>query len=892
VADRSVVVRLRAEVDRYVAGMQRAKSATTELGKELTGQGKLSQRQLDQLGNTATVVAGGMVLAFGASAKAAIDWESAFAGVEKTVDGTASQMAALEGGLRDLAKELPASHAEIAGVAEAAGQLGVKVGDVEEFTKVMIDLGETTNLSAEEAATSLARISNIMGTATSDVDRMGSTIVELGNNSATTEREIVELATRLAAAGKIAGLSEADVFAFASTLTSVGVEAEAGGTALSKVFTSIRDAVLDGSENLDTFARVAGTTAEDFARSFREDPAMAIESFVTGLGRMNEAGESTTGVFQELELTDQRLMRALLSTAGAGELLAEQIVMANDAWGENAALQAEAEKRYQTTGAQLEMLRNQVVDFGVDMGQVLLPALNGAIDLLGTFAAGFGELPGPMKGALVGIGGIATTVALSTAALIKIVPKVRELRTALLALGPAGKVAAASMPVLAVAGAGIAALTYWMGRNEQAARAAEERMMGYSEAIQNAGDAVAGTTEQIAQLVKGNAEFAALMADSGISATELGEALAGTDEQWEAMRSQMLAAAEAAGVSGMALDAFARGLDDQREAAIKGAENAEDVAEATKGVGDAAEGAKPAVNALGEEMGITADQAKAAEEALKDYLDTLRAAFDPVFGFLDAIDKNREAQDAYNKAVEEGTATQAELDAMLRTVASSALDMEAAATELQAAFARNEVSAEEFTSGLDRLVAQGGITQAMADGLKRQFGLTNDELARFPGDYAANLYAQDNASETIEHVRGQLAALAGSAVTVGINAGLRTPGGGYLGSTGGLVPGGLTPVYRAGGGPIFRPHGTDTIPAMLTEGEYVMRKAAVDRFGVGFMESLNRGHLSPESSIMSQRVDNSRHITIAPTQTITAPTPQRAASDVMYELRLLATGMG
>src|SRR5690606_20991428 len=160
----------------------------------------------------------------------------------------------LEAGLRDMATELPATHGEIAAVAEAAGQLGVKVGDVEGFTRVMIDLGETTNLSAEQAATSLARLSNIMGTSVSDVDRMGSTIVELGNNSATTEAEITEMGQRLAAAGAIAGLSESDVLAFASTLTSVGVNAEAGGTALSKVFTTIRDATLDGGEALDTFA--------------------------------------------------------------------------------------------------------------------------------------------------------------------------------------------------------------------------------------------------------------------------------------------------------------------------------------------------------------------------------------------------------------------------------------------------------------------------------------------------------------------------------------------------------------------------------------------------------------------------------------------------------------
>ena len=52
-------------------------------------------------------------------------------------------------------------------------------------------------------------------------------------------------------------------------------------------------------------------------------------------------------------------------------------------------------------------------------------------------------------------------------------------------------------------------------------------------------------------------------------------------------------------------------------------------------------------------------------------------------------------------------------------------------------------------------------------------------------------------------------------------------------------------VYRANGGPIyaedgrFVPRGTDTVPAMLTPGEFVMRRAAVDTFGAKFMKYVN-----------------------------------------------------
>jgi hypothetical protein len=35
--------------------------------------------------------------------------------------------------------------------------------------------------------------------------------------------------------------------------------------------------------------------------------------------------------------------------------------------------------------------------------------------------------------------------------------------------------------------------------------------------------------------------------------------------------------------------------------------------------------------------------------------------------------------------------------------------------------------------------------------------------------------------------------------------------------------------------------GTDTVPAMLTPGEFVMKKSAVDKYGVGFMRGVNNG---------------------------------------------------
>lgn len=57
-------------------------------------------------------------------------------------------------------------------------------------------------------------------------------------------------------------------------------------------------------------------------------------------------------------------------------------------------------------------------------------------------------------------------------------------------------------------------------------------------------------------------------------------------------------------------------------------------------------------------------------------------------------------------------------------------------------------------------------------------------------------------------------------------------------------------VYRADGGSIFKPRGTDTVPAMLTPGEFVIRKSAVDKIGVSNLAAINNGNASTVNKAM------------------------------------------
>lgn len=359
-------------------------SAMTNFGNTLQSVGG----KMTGLGNTMTVgVTAPIVAGVGAVVKSAMSWESAFAGVKKTNDEVVDSngnvvysYADLENGLRGLAAQLPASHEEIAGVAEAAGQLGIKSQDVVSFTKTMIDMGESTNLSAEDAASAIAKIANITGLTSDEYQRFGSSVVALGNNFATTESDIVSMANRLAASGTLAGLTNQEILGLATAMSSVGIEAEAGGTAMTQTLSAIESAVAAGGEDLQKFATVAGESAQEFADKWKNHPIEAIQDFIRGLGKLDEKGESATMVLDDMGLSGVRQSNMLKSLALAADTMTGAVDLSNRAWSENTALTNEASTRYETTESKLRMLKNQVVDMAIDFGGPFVDALKNGLE--------------------------------------------------------------------------------------------------------------------------------------------------------------------------------------------------------------------------------------------------------------------------------------------------------------------------------------------------------------------------------------------------------------------------------------------------------------------------------------------------------------------------------
>ena len=336
--------------------------------------------------------------------KTNIDFENAFTGVAKTVDMTGNELDTFTDKIVDMTGEMPQTVEELSGVAEAAGQLGIEKENLVDFTDTMVRLGDSTNVASEEAASALAKFANITGMSQTRFRDLGNVIVKLGNNFATTEADIINMSTRIAAAGKQAGMSEPEIMGFSAALSAVGLEAEAGGTAFSKLLNDMTLAVQTGSSELNQFASVAGMSASQFKQAFEQDAAGAVQKFIQGLADAEKNGKSAVQILDEMGIKEVRLRDALLRAAGASDTFTEAVRMGNKEWENGSALLDESNKKYETLGSQLKITKNKLRELANAFGERLAPLVKKANDKLGELIDTVSELDDTTIDNLIGLG--------------------------------------------------------------------------------------------------------------------------------------------------------------------------------------------------------------------------------------------------------------------------------------------------------------------------------------------------------------------------------------------------------------------------------------------------------------------------------------------------------
>lgn len=371
------------------ADLAKQGGAWAELGGKIYNAGVKTEKAGKMLTKSVTVP----LVAIGAYAgKTAIQFDTAMANVRKTTNMSSEEIEKLARSAQNLSTKQPVTAETLLNIEALGAQLGVTHDKLESFAEVTSGLDIATNMNFETAGKEMAQFANITQMSQDQFKNYGSTIVDLGNHLATTEADISAMALRLAGAGTAAKFSQADILGMSGAMSSLGIKAEAGGSAMTRIIQDISKNVANGSDVVEEYARVAGMSADQFADAWRNRPMEAMEALVEGLKRTSDSGEDMNVTLEKLGINNVRNSDTMRRLANAGDLLRNSVDRANTAWEQNTALQNEVDQRNESLASRLQVLKNKVDAIAISIGRPLANAAISALEACDPLIQGIGDL--------------------------------------------------------------------------------------------------------------------------------------------------------------------------------------------------------------------------------------------------------------------------------------------------------------------------------------------------------------------------------------------------------------------------------------------------------------------------------------------------------------------
>jgi len=354
-------------------------SGDQELAVEITASDEGASEAFDGVAESAggvksavagasAVLAGAGVAALGKAAQAAADFEQAMVEVEKVTNPeTAEQMSE---SIREMATEIPMAQNKLAGLAADAGRFGIEgPKNIENFTRSVAKMSEATNLSANEAGESLAKLSELTNTPISEVENLGSAINSLSNNYATSSQEIVDSMMRSSGALSQMGMSQTEIAGMSAAINEVSESSERAGTRMRRLSQEMMS-----PKKVGDLSSALGMTKEEFETMREESPNELMLSMAEA---MKDGGEQANALKSALSTTSRQALSGMAQNIDGTRQALED---SNKAYEAGTSLQKEFEASTDTFNAQLKLLKNQLRNVAIVMGNAILPVLTDALE--------------------------------------------------------------------------------------------------------------------------------------------------------------------------------------------------------------------------------------------------------------------------------------------------------------------------------------------------------------------------------------------------------------------------------------------------------------------------------------------------------------------------------
>jgi TP901 family phage tail tape measure protein len=386
---------------------------------DVDGLGKRSEKTALNLDKTARnlaifggVVAGGFAVAAGA----AISFEKRMSAIEAVSGATAAQMDLLSKKALQLGADTKFSASEAGLAMEELVKAGLSVEDVlNGAADATVNLAAAGEVDLPFAASIAANALNQFNLKASDLNKVVDNIAGAANASAIDVKEFGFSLSQVGAVAHLAGQSFEDTATAIALMGNAGIKGSDAGT------------------SLKTFLNNLIPTTERQIKVFKE-LGLAVgasgNAFIDAKGNYKSLGE-IAGVLHTATagLSESQKTLALDTLFGSDAIRAAAVISNAGAEG-FANLNAEMNKttaaevaktRMDNTAGSIEQLKGSVETLGIQIGTVLLPAINNIVDVISDVVTWFSNLDKGVQNTILIVIGVAGAIALLVAAIIKII---------------------------------------------------------------------------------------------------------------------------------------------------------------------------------------------------------------------------------------------------------------------------------------------------------------------------------------------------------------------------------------------------------------------------------------------------------------------------------------
>jgi TP901 family phage tail tape measure protein len=311
-------------------------------------------------------------------------FEKAMSGVSKQVEGARDESGKLTSVYYDMAKqiqklgrEIPLTTNELASMVAAGARMGIAKDELISFTRTAATMAAAFELPAAELADQMGKIATLYKIPIPAIGSLADTINYLDDNAISKGGDIIDVLKRIGGTAQMVKMPAKEAAALASTFLTLGSSAEVAGTASNAMMRELSIATMQPKRFKAGLAAIK-MDAKTVQAGMAKDATGTILKVLEAINKIPQEQRLTVAT----QLYGKEYGDDVSKLAEGIVEYRRQLALAKSDKAVGS-MGREARAQASLVTSQWQMAKNQAVELGVNIGSVLLPAVNGLFRVMG-----------------------------------------------------------------------------------------------------------------------------------------------------------------------------------------------------------------------------------------------------------------------------------------------------------------------------------------------------------------------------------------------------------------------------------------------------------------------------------------------------------------------------